>query len=117
MVEEWTNYYFWSEHSEVQQIGSPPQTSSICNLVYSIVIHGDFGVGSEKGGEAFNGSLRMKRSGFGIGTSGFDRVFKIRFNSLVVTKEDGVVSIDIKLEGSVSEAAELTFGDNGRGTF
>ena len=64
-------------------------------MVGSIVIHGDFGVGSEKDGEAFNGSPRRERGSVGIGTSRFDKVFKFRFDSLVIIKEDGAVSRDI----------------------
>ena len=64
-------------------------------MVGSIVIHGDFGVGSEKGGEAFDGSLRKKRGSIGIRMSRFDKVFKFLFDSLVIIKEDGVVSRNI----------------------
>ena len=46
-------------------------------MVGSTVIHGNFGVGSEKDGEAFNGSPRRERGSVGIGTSRFGKVFKL----------------------------------------
>ena len=65
-------------------------------IIVSIVIDGDFGVGSEKGGEAFNEILGRKMSSFGIRTSTFDEVFRFLFYSLVTIKEDVVVYRDIK---------------------
>ena len=60
-------------------------------VVGAIVIHGDFRVRVETGGDAIQGRLRWNVSRWGVGLANFGEFFEGRFDGSTIIQEDGVV--------------------------